>query len=423
VVVDHSALAREIGARLRAARLKAGLTQQQLAQGRYTKAYVSALEHGLVKPSVAALTFFAERLGIAPSDLLVGAQPAWTRLEADLLLAAGRWQEAADAYRTLLETETDQGRRAELLLGLAEALARLDHPADSAAVATEAHELFTRAGDRARAALAAFWLAAAEYALDNLQEARSILQTTLDAVRGGLAVEPGFKQRLLMALSSVESRAGNHSVALSYLEEVRSDVGELDLRRRAAFYFDLAYSYRELGDYEAALRMGLSSLTLFRASEAELEVAAVENDLALAHLALGNLERAAAYAREAEARFRRLGDTRMLAHVLETRAAIAHQGGALEEALDLARQALQVADASANPKARLAALLRLAQINDALDARDEALATFAQAAELARALGQRARIREVLAAWADALERAGRLEEAYRVAREALAQG
>ena len=57
-------LAQEIGARLRAQRRLVGLTQAALAEGRYTKAYVSAIENGLVKPSLAALNFFAGRLGL-----------------------------------------------------------------------------------------------------------------------------------------------------------------------------------------------------------------------------------------------------------------------------------------------------------------------------------------------------------------------
>ena len=40
-------LARRIGQRIREARHRAGLTQQQLAGERYTKAYVSALETGI----------------------------------------------------------------------------------------------------------------------------------------------------------------------------------------------------------------------------------------------------------------------------------------------------------------------------------------------------------------------------------------
>jgi ribosome-binding protein aMBF1 (putative translation factor) len=42
-VTDDTALADRLGSRLKQARLKAGMTQQQLAGERYTKAYVSAL--------------------------------------------------------------------------------------------------------------------------------------------------------------------------------------------------------------------------------------------------------------------------------------------------------------------------------------------------------------------------------------------
>jgi ribosome-binding protein aMBF1 (putative translation factor) len=45
-----SALAQQIGARIREARKRSGLTQQQLAGERYTKAYVSALETGIARP-------------------------------------------------------------------------------------------------------------------------------------------------------------------------------------------------------------------------------------------------------------------------------------------------------------------------------------------------------------------------------------
>lgn len=70
VVVDNSAVARRIGDRIRRARLDAGLTQAQVAEGRYTPAYISALERGLSKPSIAALTFIGQRLGASLSALV-----------------------------------------------------------------------------------------------------------------------------------------------------------------------------------------------------------------------------------------------------------------------------------------------------------------------------------------------------------------
>ncbi|TAL06398.1 MAG: XRE family transcriptional regulator, partial [Chloroflexota bacterium] len=126
IVVDDSALASRIGERIRQARLAANLTQQQLAAGRYTKAYISALETGHSKPSMAALNFLADRLGMDASRFMADEPASWRRLEVDLELAAGRWQLAADGYGDLLTRPVPRETRAELLLGQAEAFAALD---------------------------------------------------------------------------------------------------------------------------------------------------------------------------------------------------------------------------------------------------------------------------------------------------------
>jgi transcriptional regulator with XRE-family HTH domain len=107
VVVDNSALARAIGSRIRAARRAAQLTQQELAGDRYTKAYISALELGQAKPSMAALDYLASRLGTTADRLLTDSTARWSRLDADLCLASGRYDEAVTAYLDLADRTTD----------------------------------------------------------------------------------------------------------------------------------------------------------------------------------------------------------------------------------------------------------------------------------------------------------------------------
>src|SRR5215204_5266320 len=114
VVVDHSELAKAIGSRIRTARLAAGLTQQELAGDRYTKAYISALELGHAKPSMAALNYLAPRLGTTPDRLLTDHAGRWTRVDADLHLAAGRYPDAVVAYRDLADRTVEPVRRGEL---------------------------------------------------------------------------------------------------------------------------------------------------------------------------------------------------------------------------------------------------------------------------------------------------------------------
>ena len=87
VVVDNSHVARRVGERIRQARTRAGMTQAQLSEGRYTSAYISALERGLAKPSMAALTFISGRLGVSVRDLVAEEQPSASRRDADHVVA------------------------------------------------------------------------------------------------------------------------------------------------------------------------------------------------------------------------------------------------------------------------------------------------------------------------------------------------
>ena len=419
--VDDSPLAREMGERLRRARLAAGMTQQQLADGRFTKAYVSALENGLSRPSMAALRFFSSRLGIPASRLINDQTAGWHRLEADLALASGRWDEAIDAYQQLLDAGGARHEaRAEILRGLAEALVRRGKGREATAFAAEASQLFKDAGREADAALAEYWLSYALYQQENTAEAKAILQSTLARVRGGLKVEPDFALRLLMAISSNESREGNHAAALAYLEEVRGLAADLDDRRRAAYLYDLAHSYRETGDFEAGLRAGIASLELYRRAEADRETATLENDLALSYLALGNTSKAEELASSSRRTFEGLGDERALAHVIETQARIALAHGAFEQAARQSTAALALAHRSKNPNAIVQALLTRARARTGIGDMPGALEDDEQAGRVARQAGTPTLLRQALGQWAEALALSGDHERAFTLMREAL---
>jgi tetratricopeptide (TPR) repeat protein len=223
-----------------------------------------------------------------------------------------------------------------------------------------------------------------------------------------------------MALSSTASRDGRHDVALAYLEEVRGLADSLDDHRRATFLFDLSYSYRETGDYEAAIRTGIASLALFRATAFELGTASLENDLALSFLALGNLVRAGEMASSAQERFEKLEDRRWLSHVLETRAQIALAGGEPEGSRELATRALALAEETHNDKAAVSSLLALARAHRALGDPAAAVPLYERAVALARGSARPGLIRDAIGEWADVLTEAGRHEEAATLLREAL---
>src|SRR5574338_421959 len=390
---EDAELAKRIGSRIREARLRAGLTQQQLAGERYTKAYVSALETGIARPSMVALSYLSRRLNLPASHFIDEAHPAWTRLEVDMRLAAGEWTEAVDGYRALLDDATDETVRADLLRGLAEALARLDRGRETITAASESARLYGEAGREGDAALARYWL----------------------------AVEPDFEMRLLTALAAVESRSGQPARSLTYLEEARGLASDLDDRRRAAFLFNLAISYREVGDFEAAIRAGTQGMALYRAAGAEFESARIENDLALAYLATGQVGRARELAADARRQIEETGDDRWLAAVIDTEAQVALADGDADAALRLSALASEHATRSGNELARLAAVITEARALRRSGRGPEAEERFGTAAEIARTSRVPSRLKDVLREWADLRAEAGDHRGAYQLTSEALA--
>ena len=67
-------LPRILGRNVRAARLRAGLSQEQLAfEAQMKRSYVSDLERGTRNPSVKAIGRLAAALNVAPAELLMAA--------------------------------------------------------------------------------------------------------------------------------------------------------------------------------------------------------------------------------------------------------------------------------------------------------------------------------------------------------------
>jgi transcriptional regulator with XRE-family HTH domain len=419
-VVDNRPLARKIGGRIRQARLRAGLTQAELAKGRYTAAYISALELGHAKPSMAALAFIAERMGVAVREFVGDDDLGSKRLDADLLLASEDYEGALDRYRSLLEHATDRRRRAEVLRGMAEALCRLDRGGEAIRFAAEASELFQIMHRPVDAADAGYWLAYGHFQQDNTTEARALLAGLLAAARSGTAPVPDFQFRVLMAIAGVEMRDAEYHRAIDYMEEARGLSDALDLRRRANLLSGLAMSYREAGDLEAAVTTGMQSLALYRAAQMERDEAGLAGSLALTYMQVGNLSRAEELLSSAVATLERLGDPRQLAHIVESQAQVALARHDLDAAEALLARTLSLAEETGNFHAMASARRTASRI--ALERGDaDAAATQLEAAlTVLREHGPKARLQETLAQLADLRRTQGDLAGATDLYAEAL---
>lgn len=419
VVVDQRALAQAIGTRIRAARLRGGLTQQQLAGDRYTKAYISALELGHAKPSMAALDYLAPRLGTTSDRILADPTRTWSRLEADVALASGNLDEARLAYEGLLDETVEPGLIAELELGLAETLCRVGRPNDAVRPAEDARRRFTEANRAGEADRAQYWLASAHHQLDDTPEARRLLRDLLE--RTDPTTDPDMAVRIRIGIAQMESALGEPSKALAYLEEAREAANGLDLRRRGMFLAHLAKSRAKLGDLEGAIRAGNEALQVCRLAEAGRDQARVESDLAIIYHRLGDTKRARGLLKDARAILRHSEEALLLADITDTEARITLDDGDAAGALELATQARKIAEEVGNHRALVDSLLTAGRALEALDRRPEAVERYARAADqLDSNAGPTAQRREVFGRWADALAADGNHAEAYSVAKRAL---
>lgn len=422
IVVDNRPLAERIGRRIRASRQAAGMSQRQLAAGRFTGAYISALEKGIAKPSLASLAYISERLGVPIRHFLENELPAWTRLEADTRLASGDAKGALEMYQRLLRDAVDQRTRAELLLSTAEALCRLGLAAEAVDGAREAVELFASQGRARDKAHATYWLAIALHQHGNLADARAALRDVLARVNGRLDLPADLRARALSALAQVELWEGDEANALSHLQEAKSLVEGVDQRSRAAFLFQLAEAHRVDGDFDRALRTAGQSLALFQAADAEGDVVTLNNSLALANLRLGRLERARELAAQSRAAAEQRGDDSILSLVADTEAAIALAQQDYDVALSRAEDAVRLAQEVGNRSAAVSAQVTRARVQLARGERKAAGESFESAVDVLREHGPWARLQQVLREWADALSSGGDHARANQLYREALGE-
>jgi tetratricopeptide (TPR) repeat protein len=92
-----------LGERVRRLRLASGLTQTELAGGRFSKEYISQIERGKTRPTEATIALLAERLRVDPAFLSVGVSVE-ERTKVETLVARAEALSEAHSYAEAIET-------------------------------------------------------------------------------------------------------------------------------------------------------------------------------------------------------------------------------------------------------------------------------------------------------------------------------
>lgn len=272
-----------VGGRVRALRLKNGLSQQELASADVSGSYISLIESGKRQPSQRALSQIADRLGTSVGYLATGVQDErrqclqLTLAEAKLLLDDGDAAGARVKYQALtsaadpevaqaarwgvarsLEAGGDLERAAEAYEELLAAAVQEPAAESFLAVTTALCRCYHQGGDLTRAV---------ELGEAGLTRLRSY----------GLAVSDAAVD-MMLTLAAAYLERGDLIRTRQLLTRIHAQVQELGTpRARGAAYWNAAVLASELGDAPEALRLAERAVGLFGEGDDERNLARLRN--------------------------------------------------------------------------------------------------------------------------------------------------
>jgi len=172
----------QIGDRIRKARTDAGLSQAQLGAPHFTRAYISAIELGKVRPAMKSLEFMAEKLGKPTSYFMEDAEANRRRQEHSVtvargnqLISEGRAAEAIPLFEAMTKTAATPSDRAILQRSLGRAYTQAARAPEAIAGLNDALRFFKAIDDseqiaRTRSQLGAFPITSQRSAIPRASE-------------------------------------------------------------------------------------------------------------------------------------------------------------------------------------------------------------------------------------------------------------
>ena len=389
----------QIGERIRKARLESGLSQAQLGAPHFTRAYVSAIELGKVRPAMKSLEFLADKLRKPASYFLEDADTERRHLErefemrsAEALLSRPTAAQAIQKARPLLESSESPAERSRLHLILGTAHNHLVEGAEALRELAAAERLQNPA-DVAMVNRIRYQTALAYRQSGNSPQAVRMLRALLSQLDGAPVRDRPMMLRVLKDLGVILIDNGDFEEANSYLQtalEWAQDVG--DVSGLMSIYNALGYAYRALGDLDAATGYIQRALALNEAAQDMTAVAIMLNTLAVIAAERGHFKAASDHIDRAIKIATASGPAYNLPHFICTKAESELKEGKLDLAEVHAREALAAALTAQNQRAAAAAKLVLADVSSARGDHPQGEAQLEEAAAMYKVLGARAEL-------------------------------
>jgi tetratricopeptide (TPR) repeat protein len=397
----------------------------QLGKGHVTAPAIYLIETGRTRPSLPTLEHIARRTG-RPLEYFL-AEPAGavdetqaSLIELEAMVADGRNHEGIARGLSLLERGSSAFRLGRIRYFLAQAYLGASQPDRAAPLLIEARSHFEAVNDGMMLAECI----GAQAALANMTQSKDALELAEKALavcRGLKPVPSPTEARLLgiVASAHVANRDWDRAIA-AYEEAIEVGGSVFDLRRAARIYGGLGVAYHEVGEVETAARYAMRSVALLEVLRDRVALARSENNLALVLMARGELDAARVHldrslelCDEADLEFGR-------SHVLLSLCELSMQEGNVDQAHELALQALELAERLEEGASIAEAHVWLGRIADRRGEHEAVDREFEDAIRGFEALGMRERLLQCHGVYAEILERRGELGKAYVHMKEAL---
>lgn len=416
-----------LGERLRKARVDAGLSQAQLGQPHFTRAYVSALELGKIRPAMKSLEFLAAKLGKPTSYFISDEKEERSQRERDLDISAAAAllarPTAAEALRRIEElfasaTTVQDKCRLKLMAGTA-----YNYLADGTKALRElaaAERLALQLGHQDLRRAVTHQTAIALRSIGELVPARDLLRGLLAAVEASQEGDLLLRMKLLKDLGAISWDLGEHEKATAYYEralEWAKDIG--DVAGLLGIYNGLAYARRSLGDLEGATTYLQRALGAAEVSNDLSAAAVVHNALAVIAAERGHMDAAQRHVDRAIELSKLIGPPSYVAHYLNTKAECLLRADQLEAVSRVALEALELAESTGNLRAAAGAMATLGEVARRRRSFQEATARLDGAAATYRRLGARQELGEVLMRLSNVAREQGDSAAAQRYAEDA----
>lgn len=346
------AAAPDIGSRVGALRRAAGMTQEGLADGRFTKQYVSQIERGEIIPAGELLDWLASRLGVERVVLETGlSTPDLERMSAQLahgqhLLDEHRYVEALEIFRPLRGSLTHGAPRSakrSVVRGEAWALIRLGRISEAADLLGEARSVADGpTGTRDEQSEVAYLTAVCCYSLSDITTAQAEFGRALQLLDEADETDDRLRLDIHQWRSRCHRRQRDFEAAREDIDRALELCHALDdVRRRAEVHLQASLVAERLGRWVLARRYAETSRDLFEEVGDTVTRGRVLNNLAGLNHSLGVDDVAVSQLREAFAIFVDAHLEIEAGYVLSSLAEIHREQGDLEEAGVAARRALE----------------------------------------------------------------------------------